>query len=263
MAEGAKTFRTSAALYDRFVGRYSTALSHALVEEAGIEPGMRVLDVGCGPGGLTAVLAGLVGADRVAAVDPSEPFVDACRERVPGADVRHGAAEHLPFVDGEFDAALSQLVVNFMTDAPAGVAELRRVTRPGGIVASCVWDYAGEMWLLRHFWDAAAAVDPDRAASLDEGVAMRWCSEAELRSLWEGADLEAVETGALVVSAAYEGLDGLWAPLEGGVGPAGAYCASLDQPTRAALRAELDRRLGSPDGPFELTARAWFVRGRR
>jgi SAM-dependent methyltransferase len=263
VAEGARTFRIAADLYDRFVGRYSPALPRELIAAAGVEPGQLALDVGCGPGGLATELAALLGAENVAAVDPSEPFVEACRARVPGADVRLGQAERLPFADAEFDVVLSQLVVNFMSDAQAGVGEMRRVTRSGGTVASCVWDYAGEMMLLRHFWDAAVAVDPEGAGPLDEAVSMRWCSPGELRALWEGADLADIATGALVVAADYEGFDDLWAPLVGGVGPAGAYCASLDPERQDELRAELHRRLGAPDGPFELTARAWFVRGRR
>jgi SAM-dependent methyltransferase len=262
VAEGARTFNIAADLYDRFVGRYSRALSRELIAVAGVEPGRRALDVGCGPGGLTAELAALLGGEKVAAVDPSEPFVEACRARVPGADVRLGQAEQLPFADAEFDVVLSQLVVNFMSDAESGVAEMRRVARPGGTVASCVWDYAGEMMLLRSFWGAAVAVDPEGAGPLDEAVSMRWCSPDDLRALWEGSGLDEVETGALVVSAGYEDFDDLWAPLTGGVGPAGAYCASLEPERQDALRAELHRRLGSPAGAFELTARAWFVRGR-
>jgi len=159
---GAETFRASADAYDRLVGRYGTQLASALIDFAGLQPGMRALDVGCGPGALTAALAGRLGTASVGATDPSEPFVEACRARLPGIDVVVGAAEALPLGDGTFDATLSQLVVNFMSDAEAGVREMGRVTRPGGVVASCVWDYAGEMTLLRAFWDAAREVDPQR-----------------------------------------------------------------------------------------------------
>ena len=262
MAEGARTFH-SAELYDRFVGRYSRALSRELIAAVGVEPGRRALDVGCGPGGLAAELAALVGPENVAAVDPSEPFVEACRSRIPGADVRLGKAEQLPFDDGSFDVVLSQLVLNFMTEARGGVGEMRRVAAAGGTVASCVWDYAGEMTLLRHFWDAAIAVDPAGASPRDEGVSMRWCSQDELRTLWKSVGCTDVQTGALVVSAPYEDFEDLWAPLAGGIGPAGAYTASLDPARQEALRAELHRRLGAPAGCFELTARSWFVRGRR
>ena len=171
------------------------------------------------------------------------------------------AAEALPFGDGAFDAALSQLVVNFMHDAEGGVRELARVTRPGGIVASCVWDYAGEMTLLRAFWDAAREVDPEGGAAADEGVVMHWCSEAELAELWRRAGLRDVRTGALVVRASYADFEDLWSPFPSGVAPSGAFCKSLDDERRAALHDAYRRRLGLREGPFELTARAWAVAG--
>jgi SAM-dependent methyltransferase len=222
---------------------------------------MRAVDVGCGPGALTAALVERLGADNVAAADPSEPFVDACRERLPGVHVVVAAAEELPFLDDAFDVALSQLVVNFMRDAEAGVREMARVTRPGGVVASCVWDYAGGMTLLRAFWDAARDVDPEGAALADEGVVMRWCSEPELAELWRRAGLIEIGTETLVARATYESFDDLWAPLPTGIAPSGAFTKSLDAKRRAALHDAYRRRLGVGDGPFELDARAWAVRG--
>ncbi|HKP90340.1 MAG TPA: class I SAM-dependent methyltransferase [Thermoleophilaceae bacterium] len=259
---GAGTFRAVDA-YDRFVGRYGGRLATALVLFAGVERGMRALDVGAGPGALTAVLASWLGPPNVAAAEPSEPFAEACRARVPGAEVVVAPAESLPFGDGAFDASLSQLVVNFMTDAEAGVREMARVTRAGGVVASCVWDYAGEMTLLRAFWDAAREVEPERGAAADEGVVMRRCGEGELAELWTGCGLERVRSGALVVEADYDGFDDLWAPLPTGIGPAGAFCASLDDDGRAALYDAYRRRLGVGDEPFRLSARAWAVAGVR
>jgi SAM-dependent methyltransferase len=253
-------FRAPADAYDRFVGRYGSALAAELIRVAGVERGQRALDVGCGPGALARALAAELGLDAVAAIDPSPPFAAACRSRVPGADVREGAAEELPWPDGAFDAVLSQLVVNFLADAPAGVAEMRRVARPGGVVAACVWDYAGEMTLLRRFWDAALVVDPEGAAARDEGRVMRFCTPVELRDLWDG--FSDVAGGSVAVSAEYESFDDLWEPLERGVGPAGSYAAALDPERRAALRDELRRRLGSPSGAFTLSARAWWVTGR-
>jgi SAM-dependent methyltransferase len=222
---------------------------------------MRALDVGCGPGGLTAVLADRLGAGSVAAADPSQPFADACRARLPGVEVVVAAAEALPFSDGAFDAVLSQLVVNFMREPAAGVREMARVTRPRGIVASCVWDYAGEMTLLRAFWDAAREVDPKRAADADEGVVMRWCGEGELAELWREAGLGDVRFGPLVVNARYADFEDLWSPLPTGVAPSGAFCKSLNEERRSALHDAYRHHLGVGDGPFELTARAWAVAG--
>ena len=259
---GAETFRASADAYDRFVGRYGPELARALIDFAGVEPAMRTLDVGCGPGALAGVLVERLGPAKVSAADPSAPFVDACRARLPGIDVVEAGAEALPFADGAFDATLSQLVVNFMRDAESGVREMARVTRPGGVVASCVWDYGREMTLLRAFWDAAREVDPERGAAADEGVAMRWCAEGELAELWRAAGLRSVRFGSLVARAAYANFEDLWSPLPTGVGPAGAFCKSLEEDDRAALRDAFRRRLGVGDGPFELTARAWSVLGR-
>jgi SAM-dependent methyltransferase len=258
---GAETFRASAEAYDRHVGRYGAQLAEALIGFAGVEPGMRALDVGCGPGALTAALAGRLGAANVHAVDPSEPFAAACRARLPEVSVLVAAAETLPFAGETFEAVLSQLVVNFMQDALAGVREMVRMTRPGGIVASCVWDYAGEMTLLRAFWDSARGVDPSRAAAADEGVVMRWCSERELAELWGAAGLQDVRAGPLVVTARYSDFEDLWSPLPTGVAPSGAFCKSLDDDRRAALHDAYRDRLGVGDGPFELSARAWAVAG--
>jgi SAM-dependent methyltransferase len=254
------TFAVAGDAYDRFMGRYSRELAPRLIEFAGVEPGMRVLDVGCGPGALAERLASLAGSELVGAADPSEPFVAACAERVPGADVRRADAEELPWRDGAFDAALAQLVVNFMRDADLGVAEMRRVVRPAGIVAACTWDYGDGMQLLRAFWDAARAVDPDAP---DEGRSMRYRRPEELDDLWRRAGLKDVETGPLVVETTYGGFDEFWEPLTLGVGPAGSYCTSLEPGRQEALREEVFARLRSPARQFTLTAKAWAVRGTR
>jgi SAM-dependent methyltransferase len=168
----------------------------------------------------------------------------------------------MPFADRAFDATFSQLVVNFIPDAEAGVREMLRVTRPGGMVAACVWDYAGEMTLLRAFWDAARDVEPERGAAQDEGVVMRWCRDGELADLWRAAGLTAIRFAALRVHAGYADFEDLWAPFPQGVGPAGAFVAALDDAGRAALKDAYRRRLGvGDDEPFDLTARAWAVAG--
>jgi SAM-dependent methyltransferase len=255
-----RLFRGSADAYDRFVGRYGPHLSRELIAAAGVRQGQRVLDVGCGPGPLTTALAALVGAAHVSAVDPSKPFVQACRERVPGADVRVAAAEELPFEDHTFDATLSQLVVNFLDDAPRGLLEMRRVTRPDGVVAGCTWDYADGMTMLRGFWDSVRALDPEGGVA-DEGLTMRYADPETLGELWRGAGLRDVDVSELFAEASYKGFDDLWEPFLAGIGPAGAHAASLDADDQRRLRDEFHRRLGSPAGHFTLAARAWCAVG--
>jgi ubiquinone/menaquinone biosynthesis C-methylase UbiE len=253
-------FEAAAAAYDRHVGRYGSQLAEGLIAAAGVRPGQGVLDVGCGPGPLTAALAGLVGAGRVAAVDPSEQFVAACRARVPGADVRVGAAERLPFEDGSFDAVLAQLVVPLMEDREAGVREMARVARPGGAVAACVWD-STTMPMLRAYWDAALAVAPERAGAFDEGRRVGYPSPEQLGNLWAAGGLTDVRTGETLVRASYRDFDDLFAPFTAGTGNSGSVYRSLDDRGRDRLRADAFRRLGQPAGGFTLTARAWWVRG--
>ncbi len=259
--DGAASFRVPAEAYDRFVGRYAPQLAAAFVDFAALEPGARALDVGCGPGALANELVRRLGAAGVSAADPSEPFAAAFRERLPGVDIVVAGAEALPFADDAFDAALAQLVVNFIDDPLAGVREMGRVTRPGGVVGACVWDYAGEMTLLRAFWDAAREVEPERGAAADEGAVMPWCGEGELGELWRRAGLRDVRCGAIVVTAEYSGFDDLWSPLLTGIGPAGAFCRSLDDARQSALRDATRRRLDVGDAPFHLGARAWVAAG--
>ena len=257
---GTGTFRAPAEAYDRYIGRYGPELARALCDAAGVRGGGRALDVGAGPGALTGELVARLGAADVVATEPSPSFAQACRARHPGVRVEQAPGEALPFPDGEFDHALAQLVVNFMADPPKGVREMARVTRQGGTVAAAVWDYAGGMTLIRRFWDAAVALDP-AAEPLDEGRSMPFCTPESLLALWTGAGLADPAVEAAEVSAGYDGFDDLWAPLESGVGPVGAYVSALGPGPRDALREELRARLGAPDGPFRLTARAWIATG--
>jgi SAM-dependent methyltransferase len=228
---GAATFHAPAEAYDRHVGRYGRELARALIEAAGVRAGRHALDVGCGPGALTSELVALFGADEVAAVDPSVPFVEACRRRVPGVAVEVASAEALPFRDAAFDHALAQLVVNFMTEPLACVREMQRVTRPGGTVAAAVWDYAGEMTILRRFWDAAVALDPS-GANRDEGRCMPFWTPDRLGEHWSTAGLAEVRVSAVVVAAGYDNFEDLRQPLERGVAPSGACASSLPSERR-------------------------------
>jgi SAM-dependent methyltransferase len=255
------TFAVQAQVYDSFVGRYGEALGRQLVARAGLDAGMRALDVGAGTGKLTAVLAASLGEANVSAVDPSEPFVEALGSRFPAAEIAQAAAEELPFADGSFDAVFAQLVVNFMGDPERGVNEMRRVTVDGGVLAASVWDYPGEMTMLTTFWRTAAALDPAGVAESDERTRMPFDEPGELAALWRKAGLREVQDGEIVVSVPYSSFEELWKPFTLGVGPAGAYTTALHPDEREDLRREFQAQLRSPAGPFELSARAWYAVG--
>jgi SAM-dependent methyltransferase len=247
-------FEVEADAYSAFMGRYSEPLADVFVQWAGVGPGRRALDVGCGPGALTARLAERLGAAHVIAVDPSASFVAAARRRCPGVIVQQAAAERLPLADRSVDAALAQLVVHFMTEPVAGLAEMARVTRPGGVVAACVWDFATGGGPLATFWSAVRDLDP--GARDESGRA--GTSEGHLVELFRAAGLDAVEPGKLTVTVQYGSFEEWWHPYTLGVGPAGDYVAALDPAARDALMAHCRERL--PDGPFEIHASAWAAR---
>ncbi|WP_182523655.1 class I SAM-dependent methyltransferase [Nocardioides dongkuii] len=240
--------------YARFMGTYAEPLADAFVELADPRPGQRVLDVGCGPGTLTARLVDRLGADAVAAVDPSPPFVAAARERCPGADVREAAAEALPFADASYDAALAQLVVHFMDDPVAGLREMGRVVRDGGLVGACVWDerVSGP---LAVFWAAASDVGPGVPDEPRAGT-----RSGHLVELCEAAGLRVEADTRLEVTARFGSFEDWWTPYTLGVGPAGQYVAGLAPAERDRLREACAARL--PDGPFDVTAAAWTVLAR-
>jgi ubiquinone/menaquinone biosynthesis C-methylase UbiE len=193
----------------------------------------------------------------VAAADPSEPFVARCRANVPGADIRVGSAEALPFADRIFDRALAQLVFQFVNDPAVALGEMMRVTRQGGTVAACVWDFTGGMTMLRAYWDSAREVNPNTTETERFGG-----RPGHLAALWHEVGLRDVTDSSLAVASRYNGFDELWQSFLGGAaGPVGAHVASLDEAGREALREALHRRLNSPAGPFELTARAWYAVG--
>ena len=254
---GQVSFLVPGDAYDRFVGRYSRQLAPRFLDFAGVGSGP-VLEVGCGPGALTAVLAARFGAAGVAAVEPSEPFAAACRARVPGADVRAAGAEALPFPEDTFGAVLSQLVLSFVGDAPRAMAEMLRVVRPGGTVAACTFAADG-FALVGTFWRAALRLDP--AAPDDARLPFR--TEESLVTLWRESGLRDVELGRIDLEARYEDFDDYWDPLAVGIGPTGTYLLRQTPARRDELREGCRELLGGPLGPFTLPARVLAVRGTR
>jgi SAM-dependent methyltransferase len=249
------SFVVAADAYDRFMGRYSRPLAPVFADWAGVAPGMRVIDVGCGTGALVDELVGRVGPASVAAAEPSAPLLASVRDRHPDLDIRPGVAEDLPFADGAFDAALAQLVVHFMTDPVSGIREMARTTRAGGVVAACVWDLAGGTGPLGVFWNAAKELAPE---TRDESE-LAGSREGHLGEIFRGAGLADVEETVLVVAIEHPTFTEWWEPFTLGVGPAGAHVASLDTEQQADLRDRCRQLL--PDAPFTVTARAWAARG--
>jgi SAM-dependent methyltransferase len=249
------SFAVAADAYDRFMGRYSFGLAPAFADFAGVSAGEKVLDVGCGPGALTGELVLRLGAGHVSAVDPSESFVAAAHDRYPDVDVQRAAAESLPFPDGTFDAALAQLVVHFMAHPVAGLREMGRVTREGGVVAACVWDHAGGHGPLSVFWEAARELDP----LVDDESQLAGAREGDLAELFARAGLSDIVDGAVSVTTEHPTFEEWWEPFTLGVGPAGAYVNGLATGARRELRERCRARL--PPAPFSVTAKAWAARG--
>jgi SAM-dependent methyltransferase len=248
------TFNVAAEKYDKFMGRYSSQLAASFADYAGVTAGRNVVDVGCGPGALTAELVTRLGPENVAAADPSEPFVQAARERFPGVDVQLAPAEQLPFADGAFDAALAQLVVHFMSDPLAGIREMARVTKKGGVVAACVWDREGERAPYSPAWGAAGKY----GFALEEGGA--GSSEGSLAELFSAAGLSDVESGEVSVPVAHANFEEWWHPFTLGVGPLGMFIQGLGADEVAALREDVRGTVGDP--PTAVSAVAWAARGR-
>ncbi|WP_396897898.1 class I SAM-dependent methyltransferase [Mycolicibacterium sp.] len=237
--------------YGRFMGRYAEPLAKVFVTFAGVGAGDKVLDVGCGPGALTAHLLS-VGA-VAAGIDPSPPFVDGIRARFPDVDVRLGTAEELPYDTDSFDAAMAQLVVHFMTDPVGGIGQMTRVTRPGGVIAACVWD--GPTGALAPFWDAVHAIEP---GAQDEAL-LSGAHRGHLTELFGAAGVHDVEEAAISVDVQHPTFDEWWEPFTFGIGPAGDYVRQLDDAARTRLESVARERLGN--GPFTVTATAWAARG--
>ena len=249
--------------YELYVGRWSRPVAEQFLAALAVPPGAAWLDIGCGTGALTRCILERHAPRQVVGIDPSEGFIGYARAQLrdPRAELRIGDARALPVDERAFDVAVSGLVLNFVPDQPAALSQMRRAVRPGGIVAAYVWDYAGEMQMMRRFWDAATALDP-QARERDEAVRFASSRPDPLRALFEGAGLRDVAVAAIDVPTLFRDFNDYWSPFLGGQGPAPAYCMSLREQDREHLREHIRSALPvNTDGSIPLSARAWAVRG--
>ena len=248
--------------YEQYVGRWSRQVAPRFLSWLGMPAGKRWLDVGCGTGALSAAIVDHCQPTSVIGVEPSEGFLKTARENIGDrVTLLQGSAVALPLGDGEVDVSVCGLVLNFVPDPRAALAEMARVAGNGGTVAAYVWDYAGTMELMRLFWDAAVELDPN-AAKLDEGARFPLCRPEPLGHLYTHAGLTDIQVAPIDIQTDFVDFDDYWRPFLGGQGPAPAYVMSLDEGQRGRLRELIRSRLPSEPGrPISLTARAWAVRG--
>ena len=247
--------------YESYVGRWSRRVAPPFLAWLGVPAGRSWLDVGCGTGALCAAILDHCSPSSVFGVEPSPGFLKTAADNLAGrAQLLQGSATSIPLADASVDVVVSGLVLNFVADQPAALAESARVTGKGGTIAAYVWDYAGKMELMRYFWDAAAELDPD-AANLDEGVRFPLCHPQALEALFAAARLDKVEVKPIDIPTPFANFGDYWQPFLGGQGPAPAYAMSLDERARERLRERIRQRIpASEDGSLALTARAWAVR---
>ena len=247
--------------YEQYVGRWSRQVAPLFLSWLGIPAGRRWLDVGCGTGAFCAAIVDHCSPSSVAGVEPSDGFLQMMKEKLAGCAVLHqGSATAIPLQDAAVDVVVSGLVLNFVADQRAALAEMARVTGNGGTIGAYVWDYAGKMELMRHFWDAAVELNPD-AAKMDEGVRFPLCRPDALMAQFAVAGLVGPEVTAIDIPTPFASFESYWQPFLGGQGPAPAYAMALDETARARLRDRIRARIPMhEDGSISLIARAWAIR---
>jgi SAM-dependent methyltransferase len=254
-----------AGAYQRLMGRWSGQLAEQLIGFAGIEAGDCILDLGCGTGSLAFALAARPEPAAILGLDISETYIAEARRnaRDPRLAFRVGDAAATGLPEGRFDRTYSQLALNFVTTPMAAIREMRRVTRPGGIIAAAVWDFAGGLTYQRLFWDTAAALDPDadKARARHYAAALTWPGEIE--AAFAAAGTKDVVAASLTMRMVYADFADYWRPIAGAQGPLGDYVKGLDADALAALARVVERAFlaGRPDGPRSMTATAWAAKG--
>jgi SAM-dependent methyltransferase len=255
----------AAEAYEPYVGRWSRFVARKFVDWLALPSGGLWLDIGCGSGALSQTVLQYADPQAVKGIDASEGFIAFLREKVSDsrATFHLGDAQALPVDTGAYDAVISGLVLNFVQRPEQMIAEMARAAKAGGIVALYVWDYAGRMQFMRHFWNAAVALDP-AARDLDEGNRFPLCNPQALENLFRTAGLARIEVLPIDIWTPFKDFDDFWLPFLGGQGSAPGYVASLGEEARTALQARIRQALPfALDGSIPLVARAWAVRGVR
>ena len=255
----------SASAYERFMGRWSRELARAFVLWLGVSPGRHWLEVGCGTGALTSGILEIGHPASVVATDSSEQFIEHARAALPDHRVQFltARAGKLPTKAAGYDVVASSLVLNFLPDPAAALREMKSLAAEDGVVAACLWDYAGGMQFLRRFWDAAVELDP-AARQYDEGERFPVCSPSALEAAFREAGFSRVGVEALEVATRFQDFDDYWTPFVGGPGPAPGYLSSLPAPRQQDLARRLAATLPrNEDGSIALTAKAWAVRAEK
>ena len=263
MSEKPKETWGAGDLYERYVGRWSRLVARDFLAWLAVPQGKSWVDVGCGTGGLVEGILSTCAPSAVTALDRSPGFIAHALRTITDGRVRYevGDALQLPLVSDSCDVAVAGLVLNFVTDPATMVQEMRRVTKPGGKVAAYVWDYAGDMQMMRYFWDAAVTVSA-QAAQLDQGERFPVCQPEPLRTLFQELRLKGVTVRAIDIQTVFQDFADYWTPFLGGQGSAPTYLVSVDEDTREQIRQLLQVRLKpQADGTISLTARAWAVQG--
>jgi SAM-dependent methyltransferase len=265
-ARGSSYHATDGAAYEVFLGRWTRRLAQPLLDFAEFPDAGALLEVGCGTGSLATAMAARWPQRRVLGVDIAAPYVEFARAQAAAGNLAFEVADaaRLPFADSSFAGAAAQLVLNFVPDPLAALAEMRRVTVPGGRIVAAVWDFRGGLVYQRIFWDTAAGIDAGAAHARDKLFSGALALPDGLVDLFKSAGLDQIERASITIRMNYASFDDYWQPLGGGQGPVGTYLAGLDGDLRARIAQAVATayRSGAPDGPRSMTATAWAVRGR-
>ncbi len=249
--------------YEYFMGRWSSLMSIVFLKWLNMPSNLNWLDVGCGTGALSEAIEKNCNPKHLASIDPSESFIEKVKHRISiTGEFKVGSVENVPFKKESFEVIVSGLALNFFPDLEKALSELKRVSKPNGVIAAYVWDYSGRMDFLRHFWDAAYQIDP-KSIEHDEGLRFPICNSENLISAFKNADIIEIESAQLDIDTIFKDFDDFWNPFLGLQGPAPSYLASLNNELQKDLKNKIKERLQfESDGSIKLVGRAIAIRGK-